>query len=141
MIEHIVVGVDGSPDSLAALAWARDEAERSGAKVTVVQAWEFTPLVVATEAPIDLRELKQATVEALDRNVTDVFGADASKVERQVIEDLPARAILEAAESADLVVMGSRGHGALKGVLLGSVSQKVLHHASCPVVIVPTPAK
>lgn len=138
MIEHIVVGVDGSPDSLAALAWARDEAKRSGAKVTVVQAWEFTPLVVATEAPIDLRELKQATVEALDRNVADVFGADASNVERQVIEDLPARAILDAAKSADLVVMGSRGHGALKGVLLGSVSQKVLHHASCPVVIVPT---
>ena len=134
---RIVVGVDGSAEAEAALVWARDQAARWDARVVAIQAWEFTPLVVATDAPVDLGELRDATEESLRRQVETVFGPDADKVECRVVEELPARAILEAAEDADLVVVGSRGMGGVKGFFLGSVSAKVTHHAPCPVVVVP----
>jgi len=141
MVQHIVVGMDGSDGSLAALRWARTEAERWGASVVAVQAWEFTPLIVATEAPIDLAQIRQDTDEYLERQISDVFDGSDVPVERRVVEELPARAILDAAEAVDaqMIVVGTRGRGGLKGLLLGSVSQKVLSHAHCPVVVVPVP--
>lgn len=139
MAQRIVVGVDGSDGALAALRWAAAEAAQWDADVVAVQAWEFTPLIVATEAPIDLAELRRETDELLDRQVRECFGDREARVERRVVEDLPARAVLEAAEGADLIVVGSRGRGGLKGLLLGSVSQKVASHAPCPVVVVPDP--
>lgn len=139
MTERIVVGVDGSQGALAALRWAAAEAARWDASVVAVQAWEFTPLIVATEAPVDLAELRQETDEQLDAQVREAFGDQEGRVERRVVEELPARAVLDAAEGADLIVVGSRGRGGLKGLLLGSVSQKVVHHAPCPVVVVPGP--
>lgn len=139
MIKRIVVGVDGSAGSRAALEWARDEAAQWGATVVAVQAWEFTPLVVATDAPIDLAELKRATVESLATTIDEVFGGTDVAVESSVVEDLPARAVLDATEDADLVVVGSRGLGGVKSLLLGSVSQKILHHAHVPVVVVRPP--
>lgn len=140
MIRQVVVGVDGSPAAEAALVWARDEARRWGAEVLVVQAWEFTPLVVATDAPVDLEGLRAATDESLRRQVEAVFGPDDATVTSRTVEDLPARALLDAAEGADLVVLGSRGLGGVKSFFLGSVSAKVMHHATCPVVVVPDPA-
>ena len=140
MIRRIVVGVDGSAAAEAALIWARDEARRWGAEVLVVQAWEFTPLVVATDAPVDLAGLRAATDESLRRQVEAVFGPDDATVKTSTVEDLPARAVLDAAEGADLVVLGSRGLGGVKSFFLGSVSAKVMHHATCPVVVVPDPA-
>ena len=140
MIRRIVVGVVGSSAAEAALVWARDEARRWGAEVLVVQAWEFTPLVVATDAPVDLAGLRAATDESLRRQVEAVFGLDDATVETSTVEDLPARAVLDAAEGADLVVLGSRGLGGVKSFFLGSVSAKVMHHATCPVVVVPDPA-
>ncbi len=138
MVKRIVVGVDGSEGAMGALRWAAAEAERWDASVVAVQAWEFTPLIVATEAPIDLAELRRETDLLLDEHVRAAFGDREATVERRVVEELPARAILDAAsEGADLIVMGSRGRGGLKGLLLGSVSQKVVHHAPCPVVVVP----
>lgn len=135
-IERIVVGVDGSAGSRAALEWARDEAVQWDAEVIAVQAWEFTPLVVATDAPIDLGELKKATVEGLDAVVREVFGPEADRVEQRVVEDLPAQGVLDASAEADLIVVGSRGLGGVKSLLLGSVGQKIVHHAEVPVVIV-----
>ena len=76
-------------------------------------------------------------VTQLDRQVREVFGEREARVERRVVEDLPASAVLDAAADADLVVVGSRGRGGLKGMLLGSVSQKVVHHSPCPVVVIP----
>lgn len=142
MVQRIVVGMDGSEGSLAALRWAATEAERWDASVLAVQAWEFTPLIVATEAPIDLAQIRLDTEEYLDRQVSEVVADSGVTVEQQVVEELPARAILDAAEEAgaDLIVVGTRGRGGLKGLLLGSVSQKVLTHATCPVVVVPLPA-
>jgi nucleotide-binding universal stress UspA family protein len=140
MVKKIVVGVDGSEGALAAMRWTADEAAQWDADVVAVQAWEFTPLVVATDAPIDLQQLRADTDTQLDRQVREVFGDREGRVERRVVEDLPASAVLEAAQGADLVVVGSRGRGGLKGMLLGSVSQKVVHHAPCPVVVIPTAA-
>jgi nucleotide-binding universal stress UspA family protein len=137
MVKRIVVGTDGSEGARRALDWAAAEAAQWDAQVVVVQAWEFTPLIVATDAPIDLAELRQNTEDALDAQVSEVFGDRAGSVEQRVVEELPANAILDAAADADLVVIGSRGRGGLKGLLLGSVSQKVVHHAPCPVVVVP----
>jgi nucleotide-binding universal stress UspA family protein len=139
MVSRIVVGVDGSEGSRAAAQWAAEEAARWDASVVVVQAWEFTPLVIATDAPIDLVELRSQADAALAQEVQELFGDRAGSVEARVVEELPANAILDAvkAHDADLVVVGSRGRGGLKGMLLGSVSQKVVHHAPCPVVVVP----
>lgn len=140
MVQKIVVGVDGSEGARRAMAWAAEEAARWDADVIAVQAWEFTPLVVATEAPIDLDDLRRETDELLDQQVRAAFGDREARVERRVVEDLPARAVLDAAgDGADLIVVGSRGRGGLKGLLLGSVSQKVVSHAPCPVVVVPGP--
>lgn len=139
MVHRIVVGVDGSEGALAALRWAAAEAERWDASVIAVQAWEFTPLIVATEAPIDLAELRRETETLLDQQVRDAFGDREATVERRVVEDLPARALLDAATDADLLVMGTRGRSGLKGLLLGSVSQKVAHQTPCPLVMVPAP--
>jgi nucleotide-binding universal stress UspA family protein len=137
MVKRIVVGVDGSDGALAAMRWTADEAAQWDADVVAVQAWEFTPLVVATDAPIDLQQLRADTDAQLDRQVREIFGDREARVERRVVEDLPANAVLEAAADADLVVVGSRGRGGLKGMLLGSVSQKVVHHSPCPVVVIP----
>jgi nucleotide-binding universal stress UspA family protein len=137
MVKRIVVGVDGSDGALAAMRWTAAEAAQWDADVVAVQAWEFTPLVVATDAPIDLQQLRADTDTQLDRQVREIFGDREARVERRVVEDLPANAVLEAAADADLVVVGSRGRGGLKGMLLGSVSQKVVHHAPCPVVVIP----
>jgi nucleotide-binding universal stress UspA family protein len=140
MVARIVVGVDGSEGARRAAEWAAAEAERWDASVVVVQAWEFTPLVVATEAPIDLSKLRSDADAALATLVAEVFGGRASQVQARLVEELPANAVLDAvAETdADLVVVGSRGQGGLKGLLLGSVSQKIVHHAPCPVVVVPS---
>lgn len=137
MVKRIVVGVDGSDGALAAMRWTAAEAAQWDADVVAVQAWEFTPLVVATDAPIDLQQLRADTDTQLDRQVREIFGDRESRVERRVVEDLPASAVLEAAADADLVVVGSRGRGGLKGMLLGSVSQKVVHHSPCPIVVIP----
>jgi nucleotide-binding universal stress UspA family protein len=139
MVARIVVGVDGSEGAHLAAEWAAAEAERWGASVLVVQAWEFTPLVVATEAPIDLQELRSSADEALATLVGEVFEGRGIEVTARIVEELPANAVLDAVKEigADLVVVGSRGQGGLKGLLLGSVSQKIVHHAPCPVVVVP----
>jgi nucleotide-binding universal stress UspA family protein len=139
-MKKIVVGFDGSPVGRKALEWARDEGRQWDAEVVVVHAWEFTPLVVATDAPVDLPELKRASAATVARAVDEVWGDDAASVTQQVVEKIPAQAVLDAAEDgADLVVVGSRGLGGFKGLLLGSVSDKISHHCPCPVVIVRGP--
>jgi nucleotide-binding universal stress UspA family protein len=136
----IVVGVDASESSARALAWAADEARLRGVTLEAVYVWEL-PVFVASPfgaMPIDTRaaeESAQAEFYAL------VDGVDASKlpapVERTFAAGSPAAQLLEAAADAELLVVGSRGHGGFAGLLLGSVSQQVSQHSRCPVVIVP----
>jgi nucleotide-binding universal stress UspA family protein len=132
---RIVVGVDGSAGSRRALRRAAEEARAHGASIEVVTAWNMLDQVTATKFDPDYGdERARADIEEV---VAAVLGEDAPEVSLRIENDLPARALLEAAEGAWLLVVGSRGLGGFKGLLLGSVSQQVAHHAPCPVLIVP----
>lgn len=135
--EHrIVVGVDGSPGSLAALRWAADQAALTGSVVDAVIAWR-DPASYGGYAWLiaDNRYAKLAArtlSEAVDRVVTE----GSVVVRQRVLEGSPTRVLLDAAHGADLLVVGSHGHGGFAGMLLGSVSQHCTHHSPCPVVVI-----
>jgi nucleotide-binding universal stress UspA family protein len=137
---RIVVGIDGSDQSKEALRWALDEARLRDASVDVVYAWTMPVYVgygAAAGAVIDPAEIRQAAREKIDTVVEEVVGGKRDvQIERKAVEGLAAAALVEEAEGADLLVVGSRGHGGFAGLLLGSVSQQCSHHAPCPVVIV-----
>lgn len=139
----IVVGVDDSPGAAAALRWAVDEARLRKATLRVVHAWEW-PYEghlgeVANEA-LESVSFTEAATKVLSSVVQQVLGDQLPDltVEQHVAEGSPALVLLDAATQADLLVVGSRGRGGFKGLLLGSVSQQCANHASCPVVIVHT---
>jgi nucleotide-binding universal stress UspA family protein len=134
----IVVGIDGSDPSKAALAWAVREAKLTGAELRVVIAWHVPAMAYGSgiAMPPDL-ELEQATREVLDEAVKDVRGQNPSlTVSTSVAKGPAAPALIASAEDATLLVVGSRGHGAFAGMLLGSVSEYCVSHAPCPVVVV-----
>jgi nucleotide-binding universal stress UspA family protein len=134
---RIVVGVDGSPVAAAALAFALEEARLRQATVDAVTAWH-EPYTAASLAPIapDPKVFTEAATRLLDEALASV-DAGGVEVRRLVERGGPAEVLLRVAEGADLLVVGSRGHGGFTGLLLGSVSQQVVHHATCPVVVVP----
>ena len=140
----IVVGVDGSESARAALRFAVEEARLRSARVRIVAAWH-APITVYEGAyvPADpsLREeLETSTRQAVDVALGELGDATADvDAETVVREGQAAQILIEEAESADLLVLGSRGLGGFRGLLLGSVSQQCAHHASCPLVIVPHP--
>jgi nucleotide-binding universal stress UspA family protein len=141
MNEHrIIVGVDGSPSSKAALAWAVQQAELTGGTVEAVIAWQY-PLAFATSyAPIgSLSDTDfAATAEKLLGQAINetVDSSSPVKVSATARHGNAAQLLLDAARGADLLVVGSRGHGGFTEALLGSVSQHCVHHAPCPVVII-----
>jgi nucleotide-binding universal stress UspA family protein len=139
--KRIVVGVDGSPASGAALGWAVREAELTGDTVLAVIAWQY-PIAaggygwapVAMDDAIDLEAIAEKTLtQAIDEVVKP---GSAVTIDRRVVEGYAPSVLLDAAAGADLLVVGSRGHGTFAEALLGSVSQHCAHHAKCPVVIV-----
>lgn len=138
-MERIVVGVDGSEPSRAALGWAVGEARLRGAAVDAVHAWTYPVYGYAggmMPAPVIDRERLVGAAAAVLDEVCDSVDA-AGVVVRRLLEEGPAaRALLDAAEGASLLVVGSRGHGGFTALLLGSVSQHLAHHAPCPFVIV-----
>ena len=140
-MERIVVGVDGSETSGAALRWAIAEAEPHGAAVEAVHAWHdaYTggayPFAAIGVDPEIYREAGERLLNAAVDS-EDESGLKAP-VHRVLVNDYPAHGLLECAKGADLVVVGSRGRGGFTGLLLGSVSQQVVHHAPCPVVLIP----
>jgi nucleotide-binding universal stress UspA family protein len=140
-VQQIVVGLDGSPGSLTALHWAADEARAHGATLRVLAAWHPSAVSslpawgVAEPVETALAELLEGLRETLAAE--GVVAGDGLAVESVVVEGHPAGALIEAATTADLVVVGRRGHGGFSGMLLGSVSQHVAAHAACPVVVVP----
>jgi nucleotide-binding universal stress UspA family protein len=142
-VERIVVGVDGSPGAAAALAWALAEARTHGAELSVVSGFAYTDVVGVPGAmwPVDSYETLEAEARALVAEmVSDAGAADDPHVETRALFGNPAELLLDAARSADLLVVGSRGRGGFAGLLLGSVSQKCVTHGPCPVAVVPTPA-
>jgi nucleotide-binding universal stress UspA family protein len=135
---RIVVGVDGSEASQLALDWAVEEARVSGARLEVIHAWQAPVGSEPYLASVDRAELESHERQVLDASVDRVDeGGLAASIERVFTFDDPGAALLRAAEGADLLVVGSRGRGGFAGLLLGSVSQKAIHHARCPVVVIP----
>ncbi|MDQ0261360.1 universal stress protein [Sinomonas atrocyanea] len=135
---RIVVGVDGSPGSVLALEWALEEAKLRGGTIRVITAWHYPALGEAADTASDYETLKQAAARAQTKLLAgaQAKGAPSSG---EVIEGAPVQVLLEAAGDADLLVVGSRGHGGFRGLLLGSVSSQLVHHAPCPVTIVRHP--
>ncbi|MEV0134148.1 universal stress protein [Dactylosporangium sp. NPDC050688] len=141
---RIVVGVDGSPGSRTALHWAIGQAEQTGATVEAIGAWQdpvtggsvigWAPMIYTGDSIVALIE------KALADTVADVTAQHATTIDviTRVMPGHPAKVLLDAANGAELLVVGSRGHGTFAGILLGSVSQHCVQHAPCPVVVVPS---
>jgi nucleotide-binding universal stress UspA family protein len=134
----IVVGVDGSPNSAAALRWAHAEARRRGDHLVALFAWGFVqPGHAGGNQTFDPAYDARRAATVLAATVEDALGPDvAGIVERRVPHELALGALLEAAADAELLVVGARGAGGLHGLLLGSVSQQLLHRTSGPLAII-----
>lgn len=140
----IVVGVDGSKHSQNALKWALDEAARRDGGLRLITAWSKPPMswypavletavgeIVTEDSPERIAETVQADA------LRTAAGEGISATGQVVHSDSAASAILDAAKDADLIIVGSRGHGGFPGLHLGSVSTQVINHAPCPVLVVP----
>jgi nucleotide-binding universal stress UspA family protein len=138
----VVAGVDGSEHAARALRWAADEARRRGATLTVVMAWGLLDQHPASGDP-EFRPDYDAedAGRALDEAVRAALGDEpVVQVTPRVVNDLPARALIEAAAGAELLIVGARGLGGFRDLLLGSVSHRCLEHAACPTVVVRPPS-
>jgi nucleotide-binding universal stress UspA family protein len=139
-VRRIVVGVDGSETSRHALRWAAEEARSHGSQLHVVHAWEVPAPAAAVGAGRRTAPPEGQHDEA-SRLVADVVRdelgeAPPGDVRTSIGRGPAAGVLLDAARNADLLVVGSRGLGGFRGLLLGSVSSKMASHAPCPVVIV-----
>ncbi|MEV4192765.1 universal stress protein [Streptomyces toxytricini] len=134
---RIVVGVEGSPSSRAALRWAVRYAGLVGGRVEAVTAWEV-PGEASWSAPaVDTTFDEEDAERRLVEEVRTVLGEDgASLVRERLVHGHPVEVLVDAARGADMLVVGSRGRGGFRRALLGSVSQQVALHAPCPVTIV-----
>jgi nucleotide-binding universal stress UspA family protein len=136
----VVVGVDGSPASDAAVAIAFEEVAMSGGELVAVHSWSDAVLPVGPEfgffADLDWEPLARHAGEVLTERLAVWRGKYPEVTVRELVSrNRPAQALIEAAPGARLIVVGSRGRGGFTGLILGSVSQAVLHHANCPVLI------
>lgn len=135
---RIVVGVDGSRASLRALAWAGRQASLTGARLDAVTAWRVPVAAYEGFAPPYDLDLAKGAKEALDKALAETLGQYPDvEVTPAVVEGAPAVELLRWAQGAELLVVGSRGHGEFTGMLLGSVSEHCVAHAPCPVVVIP----
>lgn len=138
-MKTIVVGVDGSEHADKALDFAAEEAALRGARLLIVAAWQMPHVMDAVAV------LAAEWVEGLRREAEALVGEAVERVmqswrleccEGRAVEGHPVRVILEQAKAADMIVLGTRGRGGFAGLLLGSVTAQVIHHARCPVVVV-----
>lgn len=141
---RIVVGIEGSGGARAALRWAISEARYRKAVIEVVTAYSPTYVPAAPDfgfVPLDPVDLV-AEIERMQEDVVQsVIGDGASadvEIRRTLVKGRPADSLIKVADGADMLVVGNRGRGGFIGLRLGSVSQQVSHHATCPVVIVRT---
>lgn len=133
---RLLVGVDGSDESVVALRRAAEMAAATGGSVRAVTCWSYPVLVAAEDAiPFDL--LEQGAAEAQGEALTAAFGANRpERLETAIIQGGASRVLVEESRNADLLVVGSRGHGGFAGLLLGSVSMACAEHAHCDVLVV-----
>lgn len=138
----IIVGVDGSSHSRRALEWAIGEATMRQVPLTVLTVAQdadgfWGPVAYPGEVDVTSgirKEAEEETDDALEKLATE---ARPPAVTVQAIAGYPAEEILNAAKDADMIVVGSRGMGGFKKLLMGSVSSQITHHARCPVVVIP----
>jgi nucleotide-binding universal stress UspA family protein len=141
MIESIVVGVDGSDLSLAAVRWATDLAGQVDARLTVVHAFEPLALLGKLEPPVDFPAIKRQTEAQLRDEWCAAPIAAGIEHDCRLVEDRPANTLVAVAREvdADLIVAGTRGQGGVRGLVMGSVAMELPHIAPCPVAILPPP--
>jgi nucleotide-binding universal stress UspA family protein len=133
----VVVGVDGSPHSDAALRWALEQAQTRGGEVTAVYAWQLP--FVSIPGAFDRDELEKAAKEFVIDRVSTIAPSPAVPLRPLVAESDPAEALIAAAADADLLVVGTRGRSPFAGLVLGSVSQRCAAAARCPVLLIKAP--
>jgi nucleotide-binding universal stress UspA family protein len=140
----IVVGMDGSLHARHALDWAMREAAMRHVALTVMAVnpamaspWTGNPLKVPNDAQTEL-QVRGAAQDAIAKSASELGEAQPASVTVAAFSGFPAQALIEASRSADLIVLGSRGTGGFETLRLGSISNQVVHHAACPVVIVPS---
>ena len=139
----IVVGVDGSPNSERALDWAIKQAAAVHAPLTVIAVhevpksyWGGIPVVGPGDEPV-LDNLRRAAEEMTQRAASRLDGAGPASVTVHAVSGFVVNELVDASHDADLIVVGSRGGNSFARVLVGSVSNEVVQHSACPVVIVP----
>lgn len=139
--ELVVVGVDGSAESVAALRWAARYAAATGARIRALLAWHYPgaaggpPTGVAPDAVHEQTDAQMH--QTLDAAIAKAYeGQESTGVEKSTAYGHPAQALIEASREADLLVVGQQGHGAFTGMLVGSVSIHCVTGSYCPVVVV-----
>lgn len=139
MFNTIVLGLDGSKQSMLALKFSANLSQTFNAKLIIVHAYPFTSDLRNYKEYDKLLVLRQAAGLEIFAQARKNIGSLSIEIEDDLLEGPAAEAIISAAESreADLIVLGTRGMGPFKGLLLGSVSTKVMQHATCPVMVVP----
>lgn len=143
-MRKIVVGVDESAEAVAALTWALSHAEADD-KIVIIHAWQMPTYEAMDPMMYDPSEIESGAKRVVD--LTLEAAADRARaanpdrrlpeIDASVGRGHPGRMLIEASSDADLLVVGSRGHGGFVGLLLGSVSTYAVHHAQCPIVVVP----
>jgi nucleotide-binding universal stress UspA family protein len=134
-VHRIVVGTDGSPSSIAALEWAANQAELTGAALEVIMTWEWPTSYGWSMAPDNYAPAKDC-----EKTLAEVLGPIRTRhpslsINEAVLQGHPAPLLIKASRGADLLVVGSRGHGEFAGMLLGSVSEHCATNAHCPVLV------
>ncbi len=139
-MSSIVVGVDGSPGSMAALRFAITEARARGCGVRAVRAWSIPFVGDAPGAMLpDLVGDFGTEAEMTLRDALASYEGEEVEIEPRVAEGPAARVLVDESADAVMLVVGSRGRGGFTGLLLGSVSRQCAHQAACPVIVVPQP--
>ena len=138
MFTNILLAFDGSPHAIRAAQMAAEIARNHPGTLWVVVAYERIPIFLGES---ELEMVISAQIEEADeqmRKALEIIGDVPSEIKKEILEGSAAEAVLKVAKNrnCDLIVMGSRGLGRLAGLLLGSQSQKVISHATCPVLIV-----
>jgi len=134
---RIVVGVDGSPSSMMALRWSLRQAKLTGSEVEAVTAWRYPSTYGFSPTMDGASDFEGDAQKILFDALNEVSGEGPGVIIRpSVVEGHPADVLVREARGADLLVVGSRGHGGFAGMLLGSVSQHCVHHAPCSVLVI-----
>lgn len=135
-IDRIVVGVDGSPTSRQAMHWAGDQADRCGAKLLIVHGWMYPYMHIDPDSS-QVRDLTRVDAACLlDREVEAAREQFAADITGRLVECSGSAALLGTVRQGDLLVLGSKGHGAIHSTLFGSTVNTVLDHCTVPTVIV-----